>query len=65
MAVKKAARAPKSPAEATGSETVATAAQIGPEPRRPGRKLTPSEHAVLEAMIAEAEAMRLRLNAGR
>jgi hypothetical protein len=32
-------------------------------PQRSGRRLSPSEHAMLTAMIAEAEAMRRRLTA--
>jgi len=64
MAVKKGARSPQSPAQAAGS-AAAIQTPGDPEPRRPGRTLSPSEHAVIVAMIAEAEAMRRRLNAGR
>jgi hypothetical protein len=34
-----------------------------PEPQRTGRRLSPAERAVLQTMIAEAEAMRRRLTA--
>jgi hypothetical protein len=56
MAVKNGATAPRSAAKAAGGNSRGEARQ------RVGRTLSPGEVAVLQTMIAEAEAMRLRLN---
>jgi hypothetical protein len=49
-------------AETTGTGAARSAHGAGArEPQRAGRRLSPSEHAVIEAMIAEAVAMRRRL----
>jgi hypothetical protein len=55
MAVKNGAPTPRSASKAASS-TRGEARQQG------GRTLSPGEVAVLQTMIAEAEAMRLRLN---
>jgi hypothetical protein len=69
MAVDKGAPSQRKSPKAAGLETTGTRAQRTTraagtrETQRSGRRLSPSEHAVLQAMIAEAEAMRRRLTA--
>jgi hypothetical protein len=55
MAVKNGAPTPRSASKAARGPQ-------GEARQRVGRTLSPGEVAVLQAMIAEAEAMRLRLN---
>jgi hypothetical protein len=56
MAVKNGAPTPRSASKAASSTTRGEARQ------QTGRTLSPGEVAILQTMIAEAEAMRLRLN---
>jgi hypothetical protein len=64
MAVKKGARSPRNSSMAAGTETAVTGARRDQAPQQSGRTLSPSEHVVLQAIIAEAMAMRRRLTAG-